>query len=222
MRDQGIRGAGNRGIGESGVMRWPLLAGLLLAALGASFVPWVDRPPVALVLTAPDLAEFVKFLPEVRDSSLRVQRLLFLLPLFVATVSLPIIVAARRLAFPGWVRWPTLLIAIPLSLMLLPPVWSPSVLLSAEFRLQTAACLLCLGLVVSSCGLKGLPLVPLLVLLTPASLAAPALALWQFSIAQEAITRAYASPINPGWGTWLTLISFASVTVSALLIAREP
>lgn len=203
------------------VIRWSLLAGLLLAALGASFAPWVNRAPAALVLTAPDLAEFVKFLPEVRDGSLRVHRLLYLLPLFVATFSLPLIVVPRRLAYPVWVRWLVLILVIPLALTLLPPVWSPIVLLSPEFRLQTVACLLSLGLIVISRWLRDIPIRPLLVLLTLASLGAAALALWQFLAAREAIGRAYASPIFPGWGTWLTLVGFALVILSALVLARD-
>jgi hypothetical protein len=207
----------NQGI----VGRWTLLGGLLLAAVGASFAPWVDRPPAALVLTAPDLAEFVKFLPEVRDGSLTVRRLLFLLPLFVATFSLPLVVAARRLAYPRRVRWPVLAAIVPLSLTLLPPVWSPGVLLSAEFRLQTIACVLCLGLIAAARWLGRLPLRPLVVSLVPPSLAAPALGLWQFLVVREAVARAYASPVVPGWGAWVTTVGFALSILGALLIARD-
>ncbi len=202
------------------VIRWSLLAGLLLATLGASFAPWVDRSPAALVLTAPDLAEFVKFLPEVRDGSLRVHRLLFLAPLFVATFSLPLVVASRRLIYPHWACWPVLILVIPLALTLLPPVWSPSVLLSAEFRLQTVACLLCLGLIGISRWLRDIPIRPLLLLVALASLIAPFLILWQFYVVREAIASTYASAIIPGWGTWLTLTSFALVILSALPLAH--
>ena len=201
--------------------RWSLLAGLLIAAVGASFAPWVDRPPAALMLTAPDLAEFVKFLPEVRDGSMKIHRLLFLLPLFLASFSLPLTVSAQRLAYPHWARLPVLLITIPLSLTLLPPVWSPAVLLSAEFRLQTVACLLCLGLVVISRWLKYVPTRPLLVFVALFSLVAPTLVLWQFGVAQEAITSAYASPIVPGWGVWVMLAGYSLVIISALLIAKD-
>ena len=245
---QAIRGLGSRGISKSTksrhiadaglradqpsslpifqfsnppiVIHWSLLAGLLLAALGASFAPWVYRSVAALILTAPDLAEFVKFLPEVRDGSLRMFRLLFLFPLFVSTFSLPLIVASRQLAFPRWVNWLVLILAIPLTLTLLPPVWSPSVLLSPEFRLQTVACLLCLGLIVISGWLRDIPLRPLLLFVALASLVAPVLALWQFFAVREAISYAYASPVVPGWGTWLTLAGFALVILSALLLAR--
>jgi hypothetical protein len=197
--------------------RWLLLAGLLLAALGSSFAPWVDRSPAALLLTAPDMAEFVKFLPEVRAGSLAVQRLLFLLPLAVVTLSLPLVAAARQLAYPRWMRWLVLAVTLPLALTLLPPVWSPPVFVSDEFRLQTAACGLGLGLVAVSPALKGVPARWLAVLLLPLSLAAPALALWQFFVVQKAVTRAYASPVVPGWGAWATAAGFALAILGALL-----
>jgi len=197
--------------------RWLLLVGLLLAAVGSSFAPWVDRSPAALLLTAPDMAEFVKFLPEVRAGSLAVQRLLFLLPLAVVALSLPPVVAARRLAYPRWVRWLVLAATLPLALTLLPPVWSPPVFLSDEFQLQTVACGLSLGLVAVSPWLKGVPARWLAVLLLPLSLAAPALALWQFFIVQEAVTRAYAGSVVPGWGAWGTVAGFVLVILGALL-----
>jgi hypothetical protein len=206
---------GQAGLGRAG--RWPLLAGLLLAGVGSSFAPWVDRSPAALLLTAPDMAEFVKFLPEVRAGSLAVQRLLFLLPLAVVTLSLPPVVAARRLAYPRWVRWPVLAVTLPLALTLLPPVWSPAVFLSDEFRLQTVACGLALGLVAVSPWLKGVPVRWLAGLLLPLALAAPALALWQFFVVQQAVARAYAGSVVPGWGAWGTIAGFALVILGALL-----
>jgi hypothetical protein len=181
----------------------------------------VDRAPAALVLTAPDLAEFVKFLPEVRGGTLSVQRLLFLAPLFVVAVSAPFVATARRLAYPGWTRAAILFAGVPLALLLLPPVWSPPVLLADEFRLQTAGCALCLVLtlflwlrrgVVSSRRLSRLPWPPLALVLPPLALvlpllwlAAPLLAWWQFAGVQAAISGAYAAPVPPGWGAWATL-----------------
>jgi hypothetical protein len=195
-----------------------LLGALLLAAFGASFAPWIYRPPAALILTAPDLAEFVKFLPEVRDGSLPVHRWLFLFPLFITTFTLPPIASARQLAFPGWVRWFVLALVFPLALTLLPPVWSPGVLLSPEFRLQTVACLICLGLVTFSRWLTAIPFLALGLLLIPLLAAAPALAIWQFFIARQAIIRAYAGPIALGWGAWLAVAGTAVAILVALYL----
>ena len=203
------------------IIRWILLGGLLLAAVGAAFAPWVARPPAALMLTAPDLAEFVKFLPDVRNGSLRVYRLLFLLPLFTATSALPLFITAQRLAYPGWVRWPVLVSVVPLSLVLLPPVWSPTVLLSSEFRLQTIACAVCLGLITTTRWLGHTPRRLLIRLFLPLALAAPALAFWQFFVVRAAISRAYAGPILPGWGAWATVFGFVLTALAALLAMRR-
>ncbi len=201
---------------------WAFLGGLLLAAAGASFAPWVTRPPAALVLTAPDLAEFVKFLPEVREGTLKVSRLMFLSPLFVTALTLPLSVAVSRLDYPRWIRWAVLITVIPLSLTLLPPVWSPDVLMSTEFRPQTIACALCLSLVVLNHWLGRTPFRLVLSLSVLLSLAAPALALWQFLVIRGAVARAYASPIAPGWGTWTTLAGFGVVILGALLTSWGP
>jgi len=86
--------------GQAAFARWLLLAAWILVAVGSSFAPWVDRPPAGLVLTAPDLAEFVKFLPEAPVGGLPIGRLCFLLPLFGATCSAPLVAAV-----PGLSRW---------------------------------------------------------------------------------------------------------------------
>jgi len=181
----------------------------------------VTSPAAALVLTAPDLAEFVKFLPEVRAGALKVQRLLFLLPLFVAAVSLPWVVASGWLVYPRWLRWLVLAGVIPLSLSLLPPVWSPGVLLSAEFRLQTLACGLCLGLVAASRWLRRAPARPALAGLMSLSALAVVLSLWQFRVVDQAVARAYASPIWPGWGAWLAAAGFALAVIGGMVCWRS-
>src|SRR5258706_12494313 len=56
-----------------------------LAALGLALVgywlPWLTHPAAALRLNGYELSEWVTFLPGVRDGSLPLSRLLFLLPL---------------------------------------------------------------------------------------------------------------------------------------------
>jgi hypothetical protein len=198
------------------------VAGWLLAALGAAFAPWVDRAPAALMLTAPDLAEFVKFLPEVRAGQLVVQRLWFLAPLFAVTFGLPFVISSSRMAFPAVARRLLLAALIPLALTLLPPVWSPAVLLADEFRLQTLACGACLGLVIVSRWLRLLPFGPVAVGLSGLWVASSILALWQFHTAQAAVARAYASPIAPGWGVWTTCVGCGLMMVGCALAAKKP
>ena len=60
-----------------------LLGAMVMVGVGGGFAPWVYHDVVALQLTAPHLAEYVKFLGEVRLGMLNVQRLHFLLPLAV-------------------------------------------------------------------------------------------------------------------------------------------
>src|SRR5262245_44023312 len=84
---------------------WFLVGGLLLAGLGGGFAPWIWRESVALQLTAPGLAEFVKFLPEVRLGQLHVERLYFLTPLFWVMLTLPLVIENRALLIPVWLRW---------------------------------------------------------------------------------------------------------------------
>lgn len=178
--------------------------GWVLATSGATWAPWVERPAAALVLTAPDLAEFVKFLPEVRSGALEVQRLLFLAPLFLVTLGTPLVFGSVMPGSPSWLRVLARLAALPLALLLLPPVWNPHVLVSEEFRLQTLGCGICLVLAVVWRSQWHVPRF-LIILLSLGWIAAPSLAIWQFTRVQQAIAQAYASPVVPGWGAWSTL-----------------
>jgi hypothetical protein len=183
-----------------------LAAGLLLAGAGGAFAPWVWRAPVALQLTAPGLAEFIKFLPESRTLQVQVERLYFLLPLFVAMLALPLFAENRRLALPGWLSWLMRLAVFPLALAALSPVWTPTVLTAPEFRQQTLLALTAMGLAVIAPLLKGLPLKVMIGMLALAGLAAIALPLWQFGLVQPALSAVYYEPVSPGWGWWLTVL----------------
>ncbi len=191
------------GSGQMAWAGWLLAAGLLLAGIGGAFAPWVYRGPVALQLTAPGLAEFVKFLPEVRSTQVQVTRLYFLLPLFTAMLALPLVAANRALRLPGWWRWLLRLAVVPLALAALSPVWTPGVLTSAEFRLQTGLALVAVGLAALSPLLGRLPLKILAAGLLAAGLAAIVLPWQQFWLVQPGLTTAYHQTIAPGWGWWL-------------------
>lgn len=193
-----------RPLWEGRVPLWGFGVGWLLAVSGATWAPWVERPAAALVLTAPDLAEFVKFLPEVRSGALEIQRLLFLLPLFCITLGTPLAFASVISGSPRWLRILARLAVLPLALLLLPPVWNPVVLISEEFRLQTLGCIICLALATLWRPQWRVPRF-LTILLSLGWIAAPSLAIWQFTKAQQAIAQAYAAPIVIGWGAWATL-----------------
>ncbi len=194
---------------------WLLAAGLLLTGVGAAFAPWVWRGPVALQLTAPGLAEFIKFLAESRTLQLQAERLWFLLPLFTAMLALPLFAANRRLALPGWLAVLMRLAVFPLALAALSPVWTPTILTSAEFRLQTGLALMAMGLAVIAPLLNGLPLTLLAGGWLLAGPTAIALAWQQFSLVQPALGAVYHEPIGPGWGWWLTALALGLSLIGA-------
>ena len=107
------------------------------------FGPWVHHHVAGLAITGLDLGEFVKFLPGVRTNQLILWRQGFYLPLCALSLILSMAAYRKELAFPFSMRAPILLLAAVAALNLLPPAWSPILLISPEFILQTAAMLLC-------------------------------------------------------------------------------
>lgn len=187
------------------ISSWLLAVGLVLTGVGGGFGPWIWRDSVALQLTAPGLAEFVKFLPEVRTGQIQVERLFFLLPLFLVTLILPLLVMNRGLDLPFILRWGLRLTAIPLALASLSPVWTPAILMSAEFRLQTLLAIISLGLVLFASFFNQLSLKLLIIALTGGNFIAIALSSWQFSLVQASLAETYHEPIWLGWG-WQVMV----------------
>jgi hypothetical protein len=186
-----------------------LIGGILLAGIGAGFAPWIWRESVALQLTAPGLAEFIKFLPEVRLGQLQIERLYFLLPLFWAMLTLPLLIENRELKLPRWLRWTGRLATIPLALASLSPVWTPAILRAPEFRLQTLLACGALGLALVAPLLRWLPLKFLILGSCLGGLIAIILPAWQFSLIQSPLIDVYRSPVTLGWGWWLTVSGVA-------------
>jgi hypothetical protein len=100
----------------------------LLVALASYWSPWLTHPAAALRLSGYDLAEWVTFLPGVRDGSLPLSRLIFLLPL--ACLALLLSLAAHagpgRRGWRGWLPasaggWGLWVLAGVCSLLVLPP-----------------------------------------------------------------------------------------------------
>jgi len=209
--------------------RWLAIARLLLpmgwvlAAVGY-YGPWIAHPTVALTLSGVDLGEFVKFLPGVLDGSLPMVRQLFYLPPLAVVASVALLIGSRRLSYPWPLRVLALLLAVPVSLQLLPPAWSPSSLITAEFRLQVIALGIC-WLLLAGFGLWGrLPgwiTASLSVLL---SLAAVTLSSWQFLEVKPAIDQAYGSQraLAPvGWGFFLCLVGLLLVAAGSVLLGLQ-
>jgi hypothetical protein len=216
-----------------------LILGLALAIVGY-FGPWVGHKTAALVLTGQDMGEFVKFLPEVRDGAVPMIREFFYLPPFAAALGLILLMTSKRLAYPLAVRTVMLLAVLGLTWAMLPPVWTPQLLVTAEFRKQTVAIAFCLLLLIIHPVLRHLPprrcsehsrgrelmAVALrhaqdiaMIVLALLGVAPP---LWQFFSIREAVNRAYGWPIQVGWGLWVTVLGFLIVMVGAVSVRRSP
>jgi len=208
------------------VMRLLLPVGWVLAAVGY-FGPWIAHQAAALTLSGVDVGEFVKFLPSVVDGSLAVTRQLFYLPPFAIVVSIALLSNLAELNYPWPLRAFMLLVAIPVSLQLLPPAWAPSTLLVAEFRLQTFGLGIC-WLLLAASWLLG-RLTPWLVGALSAGISLGALTLpsWQFLVAKPAVNELYRIPPTIGWGVFLCLVGLALMTAASTVIvlgtrARTP
>lgn len=200
---------------------WMIAGGLLLTGIGGAFLPWAWRESVALQLTGPGLAEFVKFLPQVRQLQIELNRLHFLLPLFVAILALPLFAANKALNLPTWLRWLMRLAVFPLAWAAISPVWKPGVLIAEEFRLQTILAIAAMGLAVIAPLLKNIPLKILAGLFLVAGVAAIILPIRQFALTQPGISEAYNQTVHLGWGWWLTVIGIVTAIVGELMAATE-
>jgi hypothetical protein len=200
---------------------WPVLAAFAIALVGY-FGAWVWHRVAGLVVTGVDLAEYVKFIPAYRGGEIRLVRESFYMPL-VAGSLIAGLVASRRV-LPLWLRWVAGLLAIPLALAMLPPAWSPALLMMPEFRLQSVAIALCIAALLLLPATRFLP--DWLVLLVIAVLALAA-AIWPatgFLQLLAPIEALYRQPIRPGWGFWLSTLGFLAVAFFAILgaIPRRP
>jgi hypothetical protein len=198
-------------------VRWLLPLGWALAAVGY-FGPWIAHKTAALTVTGADMAEFVKFVPGVAEGSIGVYRQFFFLPPLAVVISVAVLISSARLGYPWVFRALVLGLSIPLSLQLLPPAWSPQTLLTAEFRLQTAALGLAWLLLASFWPLARLPQALRTGLSALAGLAAAALAAWQYLILKPAVDGVYGSPVGLGWGLVVCLGGLSLMTVASILL----
>ena len=204
--------------GQAGpLLRWLLPIGWAVAAVGY-FGPWIGHQTAALTVTGVDMAEFVKFVPGIAEASFPIFRELFYLPPLAVVVSVAVLIGSKELAYPRPFRALVLGLALPLSLQLLPPAWSPGVLLTAEFRLQTAALLLCWLLLASFWLLARLPVVVRSALSAIPVLGAGTLPVWQFVILRPAIDGVYGSPVSLGWGLFACLAGLALIVVTNVVL----
>ena len=242
-----------------------LLPVAALLALAGYFLPWVEHPAAGLVVLGLDLAELVKFLYPVQQGDIRLWREGFYLPLIAASLNLSLNAFRRDLSYPdggsatvqaeddaqrleayAWpVRVSLLLLAAIAALNLLPPAWTPRLLFSPEFLLQSVALFFCLlfaaaspfaALIVTPYSLlEALGMSPAsaprsgrawrtarrLALLRATALAALAAAGIYFPLAQfrwvlPTLTDLYGQSLDTGWGPALLLVGLAGLLAHSL------
>lgn len=188
--------------------KWLFLLALV-AALSGYWAPWVHHKASALVLTGLDMGEFVKFLPQFRSGELRFRREVFYLPLLLSSLSSILMASSPAFSYPMWARGLLLMLAWAMALSMLPPAWSPPLLLRSEFIYQTIAIIFCLTLPFAWPILKRIPSSALYSFLFLASLLSSILPSLYFEKTRPFIVMLYAQPISWGWGVYLMLAGFA-------------
>lgn len=190
----------------------------LLTLLGY-FGPWIPHRAAGLVIVGLDLGELVKFLYPVQQSDIALWREGFYLPLVAVSVALSLFGWRRAMGYPLVARLGMFAVATVAALNLLPPAWTPGLLLTPEFRLQTGLMLGCLIL-----ALVG-PLAALLpqrlsgLIVLALAIAALYFPLAQFQWILPALADLYGQPLTPGWGYWAMAAGLAGMAYCVLRIA---
>jgi hypothetical protein len=208
------------------ILRLLLAAGALAAFFG--YVgPWVDHRVAGLAILGLDLGEYVKFLPLVRAGATGLWREGFYLPLVAVSLALSLCIWRPEFRWrPAWLGWLLLALgvcgAIAAALNLLPPAWTPSRMLTPEFRQQSLAIGLCLAAVAFGPFLALLPrlVTGLAVLLLSA--AAAVVPVLQFLRVLPEIGGLYNDTLVPGWGMYLMLGGLVLLMVMGGLLAFAP
>jgi hypothetical protein len=193
---------------------WRMIAVLLLLACVGYFGAWVADRSAGLVITGVDLAEYVKFLPPVQSGQIPVRREAFYVPLLAASLSATLLAGRRGL--PMSLRVLLALAAIPLALAMLPPAWTPALLLRTEFRIQVLAILVCLAAIPLIAVTRLIPGRAVMLVIALLALAAALWPAWSFLRILPAIAEVYAHPLRPGWGFWLCILSNLTIAVYGL------
>lgn len=195
---------------------------LALAALGLAgyFGPWAAHRAAGLVVTGLDLAELVKFLPEVMSGQIPLLREAFYAPLAAGSLAAALLASRRT---PGrLLRVLLLLAAAALALAQLPPAWSPASLQQPEFRIQVFAIAACLLAIPFMPLLRLAPDRPVLAVLAAAALIAALWPAWSFWQVRPAIAAAYNTAPPIGWGFVACLIGQAGFAFASLVFALGP
>jgi len=179
--------------------RWLIPLGGLLALIGY-FGPWVNHRAAGLVVTGLDLGEYVKFLPAVRGGQLMLWREGFYLPLVAVSLTFSMHAFRKPLRYPWPIRALLLALAMVAALNLLPPAWTPALLTTPEFQMQTAALVICLLAAGFSPFLALMPQPLPKIIVIGLSIGALWFPISGFLRVLPLISALYNHPLQPGWG----------------------
>lgn len=197
-----------------------ILLGWLLIVLGY-WGPWVPAAASGLRILGLDLAEYVKFVAEVRSGQIAVTREVFYLPLVALSLSLSLLAHRPELRLPGAARWALNVLAAPAALAMLPPAWTPALLTTPEFVKQTAAIAICLVVALLSYPLlRRLPAIAAAAAVSILAVLAVFPPLLTFARLSPALDAIYAKSLPPGRGLWQMPLGFALLLIGALLSTR--
>jgi hypothetical protein len=179
-------------------------------ALASYWAPWGAHPVVGLSLAEQDLAEFPKFMPQVRANEIFVQREVFYFPLFVLAVGL-VLWAAQKTSEGSQtsevyvvVRWLMRLCALALPFVSsVFHFYEPS-----EFEIQRNFALVVAALIVFTPWLRRLPIQLMSGLMFIWFILGALLPTAQYIWMKPAIETIYNRPVQIGWGLWAGLFGF--------------
>jgi hypothetical protein len=198
-----------------------VLLGWLLIVLGY-WGPWIPASAAGLRVLGLDMAEYVKFIAEVRSGQITLTREVFYLPLAALSLSLSLLAHRPELRLPGLVRWGLNLLAVPAALAMLPPAWTPGLLTTPEFVKQTAAIGVCVvAAALSYPLLRRLPAKLAAGIILLLALLAVVPALLTFARLSPALDAIYGRELPSGRGLWQMSLGFALLGCGALLASRR-
>jgi len=182
---------------------------------------WISHPAAALNILGVDLPEYVKFVPEVRYGVIPVNRLVFFGPPVALAAGL-ILFASLQSRLHVAFRILAGVLAVPVALSMLPPAWTPGVLMTSEFRVQTilimtlvgATFLIPLWKAILPDWLRGILFILLALLNIPAIQA--------FRTLLPALEKLYNKPLHAGPGMIFLVIGIGLMLVAGGMMSIQP